>query len=134
MTLDELKAYDTLQRSIEARENTLIRMRSLAEQTTQLLSLAPAHSGEADKLAAQVAEIVDFETEVTAAKLDAERRLDQIERWLLSLPEQQERVMRAKYVERAKWGEVAKRTGYVVRHCKRIHKAVLEKMSLNVTP
>lgn len=128
MTIEDLRTYGILRRNIQTREEMLARMRSLAEKTTQMLSQAPVHSGEADKLAAQVAAIIDFETEIIEEKLNLERRLLQIDKWLSTLPEQQGRVMRLRYVDELSWDDVAEQAPYSRRHCTKIHKAAVERM------
>lgn len=110
-----------LEESIERLNSTMTRM-------TQTLSITPAGGGVlGDKLAEQIARLIDLTADyMSAIKREMEVR-DEVTAWLDTLPEQQANVIYHRYVEGLSWRQVAKATNYSEQHCFRIHEAALKK-------
>ena len=78
-----------------------------------------------DKMAEGVAQIVDLEKELLRRIANLEHERLRIEDEISTLPEQQRRVITARYVEEKPWKKVARETHYGIRHAFKIHDAAL---------
>lgn len=133
MTLDDLKMCRTYANAIRSIEESIERLRSEMERTTQVLSLAPAHSGSKDKIAEQVRRMEELEIARAREIADMEAYIDRCRVWLSGIPEQQAEILRLRYMEGKKWEEISDITHYGIRHCHKIHDKALEKMAHNGT-
>ena len=127
MTQTTLKACWRIDKEIEGIEERILRLQSNAEKTTTRLSASRSGRGTRDVMADYAAELDKLERERVRLIILREKAADKIENWLSTLPDQQARVMRYKYISGMKWRQVAKASDYSERHCKRIHKVALKK-------
>lgn len=131
MTLDDFKMCSEYRRKIASIDESIIRLRSEMERVTQVLSHAPAHSGNRDKMAEQMRRLEELETARAREVADLEEHIDQCRIWLSNIPEQQAQIMQYKYLDGLSWNEVARKAHYSVGHCTKIHTAAKKKMRNN---
>lgn len=134
MTLEDLQKCARYRIEIKRIEESIESLRSDMERVTQALSLAPARTGDGDSLAAKVAQIIELERERLEAKAAMEAHIDRCENWLLTIPEQQANVLRAREMEREEsgkkksWSYVSKVARYSVSHCRLIYASARKKL------
>lgn len=131
MTFDELKMCSVYRQSIRSIEDSIERLRSDMERVTQVLSHAPAHTGNQDKLAEQVRFMVELEAARAAKVVEMENHIDKCRVWLSTIPSQQAAVLTCRYIDGMKWAEVARKTGYSKHHCYKIRDAALKKLKVD---
>jgi len=81
-----------------------------------------------DRMAEGVAQIVDLEKELLRRIANLERERLRIEDEISALPEQQRRVITARYVEKKPWKKVVKEMHYDRRWTFRIHDAAIRRL------
>lgn len=131
-TIQELKQSRGRQAKIKRLDEEIEQLKSAMESTTQALSLAPGGGAVKDKLAEQMAEYMELIARRNEERIRAESLVEAVEEFIASLPEQQAKVIRLRYVDELSWTQVAEKANYTRRHCTRINEAVLRKMSFNV--
>ena len=123
--LRRLIYYNEKRRSLEQQKEQL---RASVTSCTQRLTGMPSGSADYDRLAAYVARLSELEERYAALLIRlADERLH-LESALASLPAQQERVLRLRYLEGFSWRRIAYRTHYDERHLRRIHDAALVRL------
>ena len=128
MTIERLRECRRKREKISLLDERILRLRSTMESTTQCLSLAPGGGGVKDRLAVQMSELLALLEERSNRVIELEQELGDIDSWLDSLPEQQAKVMRLRYVEGMKWETVAEKTHYSEKHVFKIRDAALDNM------
>ncbi len=123
--LRRLIYYNEKRRSLEQQKEQL---RASVTSCTQRLTGMPSGSGEYDRLAAYVARLSELEERYADLLIRlADERL-RLESALASLPAQQERVLRLRYVEGLSWRKISRRTHYSEPHLRRICEAGLRRL------
>ncbi len=107
---------------IEALCERIARLRSCAECTSRQLTERQTHDPTRDRLAEYVAELDELERKLTAEVIALEKRLCSLDTALTKLPPHHEQILRLRYCDGLPWAEVAKRTHYCERQCKRVGK------------
>ena len=120
MTIDDLKNVRRQKLRVEALQERIERLRSRAEYTQQQLGECGRSDPTRDRLAENVAELDGLERELTGEMITLEKQLVAVDAELEKLPENQEKVLRLRYVEGLTWEKVARKVGYSERHCRRI--------------
>ncbi len=128
MTLDDLKMCRTYANAIRSIEESIERLRSEMERTTQVLSLAPAHSGSKDKIAEQVRRMEELEIARAREIADMEAYIDRCRVWLSTIPEQQALILSLRYIEGLEWEDIARVSHYSKGHCTKIHTAAKKRL------
>lgn len=108
---------------IEALCERIARLRSCAEYTSRQLTERQAHDPTRDRLAEYVAELDELERKLAAEVIALEKRLCALDAALGELPPHHEQILRLRYCDGLSWAEVAKKTHYCERQCKRIGRA-----------
>lgn len=107
-----------------------MRLQSQAERCIRPLSLSPRSGANNQNLLPEyVAKLDDLQRRLQKLVVKYENHIDKVETWLSGLAEQQAIVMRHRYVNGYRWGEISRRTHYSERHCLRIHQVALKKMT-----
>lgn len=127
MTIKELKSIRFFRKRICELDEQIEDLKSVMERATPTLSPAPCKCGNRDSRAAQIVRKIDLEAELREKRRLLNDILYRVESWLYILPEQQAKVIRARYIEGMSLPRVAEATGYSMRHCQRIHACALAK-------
>lgn len=122
MTIDDLKNVRRQKLRVESLQERIEQLRSRAEYTQQQLGECGRSDPTRDRLAEYVAELDELERQLTGEMITLEKQLVFVDAELAKLPENQEKVLRLRHCEGMCWKEVAKRTHYCNRQCKRIAK------------
>ena len=105
---------------VEALQERIERLRSRAEYTQQQLGECGRSDPTRDRLAEYVAELDELERQLTDEMIALEKQLVVLDAELAKLPENQEKVLRLRYLDGLKWKEIGTKLNYNVDHCKRI--------------
>jgi RNA polymerase sigma factor (sigma-70 family) len=112
-----------LRRRIEGLQERIARIRSTLEGSAiRLRDLPGGASKERDRMASDVAKLLELEDQLKARVLEYETELIVIDEALAALPGPEQEVMRLRYVDGLKWREVAQHMNYDERWCKRLAK------------
>ena len=120
MTIDDLKNVRRQKLRVEALQERIERLRSRAEYTQQQLGECGRSDPTRDRLAEYVAELDGLERQLTGEMIALEKQLVIVDAELAKLPENQEKVLRLRYVEGMSWRKVASQMGYSERQCIRL--------------
>ena len=133
MTQKDLQACRKIRGEIETLNERITRLRSQAERMSRPLSLAPGGGQADDALSVYAARLDELERQLAEKVIALEEQLQACEELFCTLPTQQAKVMRLRYIEGLRWRQVARRAHYCRQHCTKIHKAALEKMRTNAS-
>ena len=125
MTIDDLKNVRRQKLRVEALQERIERLRSRAEYTQQQLGECGRSDPTRDRLAEYVAELEELERQLTGELIALEKQLVFVDAELAKLPENQEKVLRLRYVNCYTWNEIAKQTHYSVRNCQLNHRKAI---------
>lgn len=117
MELSDLKQYRRRRQQVDTLQERIARLRAALEGTTArptYEAIEGGGSGQTDKMAAQVARLLQLEEELRARVIDLETALQEVEAWLDRLPPDEARVMSLRYVEGLTWSQVEREAGYSV--------------------
>ena len=120
MTIDDLKNVRRQKLRVESLQERIERLRSRAEYTQQQLGECGRSDPTRDRLAEYVAELDGLERQLTGEMIALEKQLVFVDAELAKLPENQEKVLRLRYLDGLKWKEIGTKLNYNVDHCKRI--------------
>lgn len=122
-----LQGLSESERQIERLRERVIRIEAELMRITPRLAGMPG-GADRDKIADGVAKIVDLEQEILNRMFRLENERLRIEDEIAQLPEQQKRVISARYVEGKSWKKVAKETHYNAKYVFMIHRAALSRL------
>lgn len=120
MTIDDLKNVRRQKLRVEDLQERIERLRSRAEYNQRQLGECGRSDPTRDRLAEYAAELDELERELTGEMIALEKQLVVVDAELAKLPENQEKVLRLRYVEGMSWRRIAEKTGYCERQCKRL--------------
>ena len=120
MTIDDLKNVRRQKLRVETLQERIERLRSRAEYNQRQLGECGRSDPTRDRLAEYAAELDELERELTGEMIELEKQLVAVDAELAKLPENQEKVLRFRYVEGLGWEMVAKKAHYCERHCRKI--------------
>ena len=126
--MQELKSIRIHRQRIKELDEAIVTLRSEMEKITPSMSEAPCKPTGGDKRAGQIARMIELKAELTERHTLLADALDKLSTWLIVLPEQQEKVMYARYMQGMSWRMVAKVTGYRKTHCEKIHDSAIKKI------
>ena len=132
MTIQDLQACKHIHDQIDSLDERIARLRSQAERLCRPLTGLPGGGDTGDQLAEYAAKLDEMERERAGQVIALEEQLQACEDWIETLPTQQAKVMRLRYIDSLPWKQVAREAHYGIRHCSRIHAAAIKKMSNNV--
>ncbi len=118
LTIDDLKNVRRQKLRVEALQERIERLRSRAEYTAHMLGECGQGDSTRDRLAEYVAELDELERQLTGEMITLEKQLIVVDAELVKLPENQEKVLRLRYIEGLRWYEVARKTHYSESYCK----------------
>ncbi len=132
MTIQDLQACRDIRSQIDSLDERITRLRSQAERLSR--PLTGMSGGEAgDYLAEYAAKLGELERQRVAQIIALEEQLQTCEDWIASLPGQQAKVMRFRYVQGLPWKQVAENARYSMNHCKKIGAAAKRELMPNDT-
>ena len=120
ITIDDLKNVRRQKLRVEALQERIERLRSRAEYTQQQLGECGRSDPTRDRLAEYVAELDGLERELTGEMIALEKQLVIVDAELAKLPENQEKVLRLRYIEGLSWTKVSRRVNYCERYCRKL--------------
>ena len=118
--IDDLKNVRRQKLRVEALQERIERLRSRAEYTQQQLGECGRCDPTRDRLAEYVAELDGLERQLTGEMIALEKQLVVVDAELAKLPENQEKVLRLRYVEGHKWETISNTMSYSIKQCLRI--------------
>jgi DNA-directed RNA polymerase specialized sigma subunit len=98
----------------------------------RIMRLMPGGERHEDRLATDMARLDELERQLVRETADLETAIWQAERAISELPEQQQIIMRLRYVKGLSWREVAKESYYSESHCKYIHAIAIRNIGIRV--
>ena len=123
--LQRLQTYNERLRSLEQQKE---RIRDSVTNMTQRMTGMPHGSDGHDRMMEFVARLDELESQFDVLIVQQTELRLKVERALTELPEQQERVLRLRYIDACSWRQVARWTHYDERHLRRIHNAALARL------
>ena len=125
MTIDDLKNVRRQKLRVESLQERIERLRSRAEYTQQQLGECGRSDPTRDRLAEYVAELDELERLLTGEMIALEKQLVFVDAELAKLPENQEKVLRLRYIHGLTWTTIAEKMKYCERQCVRFSKNIL---------
>lgn len=121
MTHEDLKNIRRKRQHVNTLQERIDRLRSGAEYPLRRLGeLCSVSNDVRDKLAEDVAKIVDLEHELALEVLALEQDITAVDQALSELPENQEKVLRLRYCDGLPWKLVAVEARYCMDWCKQL--------------
>jgi len=120
MTIDDLKNVRRQKLRVEALQERIERLCSRAEYTQRQLGECGRSDPTLDRLAEYVAELDGLERELTGEMITLEKQLVAVDAELAKMPENQERVLRLRFIDGLSWIRVSKRVNYCERYCRKL--------------
>ncbi|MEA5047443.1 MAG: sigma factor-like helix-turn-helix DNA-binding protein [Eubacteriales bacterium] len=121
MTIDDLKNVRRQKLRVEDLQERIERLRSRAEYNQRQLGECGRSDPTRDRLAEYAAELDELERELTGEMIALEKQLAYVDTELAKLPENQEKVLRLRYVDGMSWRKVARLLNYCEQYCKSIN-------------
>ena len=126
MTIDDRKNVRRQKLRVAGLEERIERLRERAEYNQRQLGECGRSDPTRDRMAEYAAELDELERELTGEMIALEKQLAVVDAELAKLPENQEKVLRLRYVNCYTWNEIARQTHYSVRNCQLNHmKAII---------
>lgn len=129
MTIQDLQACKHIRDQIDSLDERIVRLRSQAERLSRPLTGLPGGAA-GDHLAEYAAKLDELERQRAGQVIALEEQLQACDDWIVTLPAQQAKVMRLRYVDGLKWRQVAKRARYTMNHCMKIAAVARRKMDI----
>lgn len=118
-----------LRRRIEGLQERIARIRSALEGSAiRIRDLPGGASKERDRMATDVARLLELEDQLKARVLEYETELIVIDEALAALPSPEQEIMRLRYVDGLKWRQVAQHMNYDERWCRRLAKRAEDRL------
>lgn len=133
MTTEEVKAwlqsYRFLKSDVERLEEELVYWHSKSEKMTRAMSGMPSGSGDGDQVSSSVEKIMELESQLEdkLSRMVEQRR--KIEELIASLPERQQQVLYARYIDGLTWKQVSQKMYLEYRWVLKIHGRALREIS-----
>jgi len=124
MTIDDLKNVRRQKLRVESLQERIERLRSRAEYTQQQIGECGRSDPTRDRLAEYVAELDDLESQLTGEMIALEKQLVSVDAELGKLTENQEKILRLRYIGGLSWKRVARVVKYSERQCKRLSNGI----------
>lgn len=132
MTKQNLQRYREIMLEAEQLQEQMKRLESTIIFPSQKLKDLPPSSFDNDKMAKIVEKLLALQ-DLYAKKLsDSCAAQLEVESYISSLPEREQRLMRYRYIEGLTWEQVADKMGYGWAQIHRIHNKALETLKLDI--
>lgn len=134
MTKKELQEYYWVRKNIKQLEEKLLELETeVTRQTTRLSDEPKSANNTQDKLASIVTEIVSVQEEINKKLKRAYAIAAKIENAIAELPEREQYLIRARYIELKSWEQIAVDMKYSWRQVHRIHANALRLLAQDGT-
>lgn len=132
MRYEQLQACRQAAEYIADMDERMRRLESQIERMTGTMELAKRYRGSEtqDKMAEQIAKLLDWRDEYWDAMLARQALVRQIESELERLPWAQRRIMSLRYIDALSWREVAQAAHYDRSRCFALHRAALDALKI----
>lgn len=124
LTIDDLKNVRRQKLRVEALEERIERLRERAEYTQRQLGECGRSDPTRDRLAEYAAELDELERELTGEMIAMEKQLVYVDAELAKLPENQEKVLRLRFLEGLSWKNIASITHYSEKYVFKLIKTI----------
>lgn len=128
MTKKELLKYRWLKKNIEKLENELLEIDTQLRRITVRYEVIFAKSSPKDILGNLIVKKVMVENEINKKLEESYELLHRIEKAIEVLPEREQYLIRARYIEGKTWEEISGEMEYALRHVYRLHKEALKEL------
>ncbi len=118
MTIDDLK--DVRRQNCDEACRAYRATSSRAEYNQRQLGECGRSDPTRDRLAEYAAELDELERELTGEMIELEKQLVTVDAELAKLPENQEKVLRLRYLDGLCWERVSKKMNYCERYCRKL--------------
>ena len=126
----DLQEYQWYQKKIQQLEDRLLELETRATKITTTLSDMPRGGGTRDKIGDVVAEIVAVQDKINEELVTSYKILDRIESMIASLPQREQFLMRARYLEGKSWEIICVEMNYEWAQVHRLHAEALKEVSV----
>ena len=133
ITHEDLKLIQELRRRKRSCEDKREYIRSQILRVNQQLTGMPPSGQQHDVMAEYAAKLDAIERALTSIIVDLEERCLRVDQAVLTLPANEQRIMRLRYVEGYSWKRVAKTTNYSDQSCWRLHLQALDHLGIRKT-
>lgn len=128
ITKDDLKNVRRQKLRVAALEERIERLRSRAEYNQRQLGECGRSDPARDHLAEYTAELDELERELTGEMIALEKQLAFVDVELAKLPENQEKVLRLRFIENFSWRKIALVVKYSERNCFLLQELAINKL------
>jgi len=124
-----IKNIHTEHLKIESLRERIERLRSAMEVGVQRLKLTPCDHTARNKLEEDIARLDELERELIDRVAVVESDMRDIETSFEMLDDNEQTIMRLRYINGFNWGKVSVWSGYSVQHCFTLHKRAILKLN-----
>lgn len=121
LMIDDLKNVRRQKLRVAALEERIERLRERTEYNQRQLGECGLGDPTRDRLAEYAAELDELERELTGEMIALEKQLAVVDAELAKLPENQEKILKLRYLEGFSWWKVANISNYSISHCKNVN-------------
>lgn len=131
ITYTDLQECRRMNNFINDETERMYRLESQIERITTAMKIAGGGgSGASDKMAEDIATLLDMRDALWDAIINRKEKIDNIRIMIAGLPDEQRRILELRYFDGLTWNTIAKRTNYDRRHCFRLHRLALVKLGI----
>ncbi|HGU6173195.1 TPA: sigma factor-like helix-turn-helix DNA-binding protein [Escherichia coli] len=133
MTKKELSEYYWTKKNIEKLEEKLLEIDAQLTRVTTRYTLVLTKNGSKDILGELIAKKIEIEEEINKKLKKGYELLRKIENAIKILPQREQHLIRARYIECKKWAEICEEMHYSWPQVHRIHNKALDKLKKHDT-
>lgn len=129
MTRETLKRIKAIRKAYERNTEAIYRLNAEITRITPQLTLACGKGADRDRMAEYVVKLEELEQQRQTVNVEYEMLLNEVDKWLATLPENEAEVIRKRYIEEFHgWQRVAWQMHYSERMVKYFHFRALERL------
>jgi DNA-directed RNA polymerase specialized sigma24 family protein len=125
----DLRVVLRARRKIDLINERIAIIRSALEAGERVLHYGAGSNYPTDRLSTNMAKLDELERSLVEVSLEYECEAIIAEEAIDRLPEAQQKIARARYIEGLSWSDVAEKTRYSKSHCKNTNHAIIHKVS-----
>jgi DNA-directed RNA polymerase specialized sigma subunit len=128
-----LKQIRNQREKVESIKERIARLRSAMLMGNKQLTEMPGSKEVRDRLANDMVKLIELEHELFGEVISMEHNITRAKALIETLPEQQQRILRFRYIDGLSWRKVAQKANYSQDHCFALHRAALNNLSKSYT-